>query len=89
MTEALLVHGHKVQVEVLVELVNAGLVVVSVEKLARPAIEVARLTITDKGRQAIGLALKHAPEETSMTATITGGGRAGRKLPMAARRWAE
>src|SRR5215831_5014917 len=41
MTEALLVHGHKVQVEVLVELVNAGLVVASVEKLARPAIEVA------------------------------------------------
>jgi len=53
MTEALLVHGHNVPVEVLVELVNAGLALVSVEKLARPLIEVARLTITDTGREAI------------------------------------
>jgi len=54
MTEALLVHGHHVQVEVLVELVNAGLAAVSVKKLARPKIEITRLTIAPAGREAIG-----------------------------------
>jgi hypothetical protein len=53
MTEALLVHGHEVPVEVLVELINAGLASVTVEKLGRPRIEVARLTITAGGREAI------------------------------------
>jgi len=50
MTEALLVHGHKVPVDVLVELINEGLVSVKVEKFGRPRIEVGRLTITDAGR---------------------------------------
>jgi len=53
MTEALLLHAHEVPVEVLVKLIHAGLASVSVEKLARPAIEVTRVQITSAGRAAI------------------------------------
>jgi len=53
MTEALLVHGHQISVEVLVELINEGLALVKVEKFGRPTIEVARMQITDAGRAAI------------------------------------
>ena len=50
MTEAMLVRVHGVAIEVLVDLINDGLATVTVEKLARPRIEVARVTITDAGR---------------------------------------
>jgi len=39
---------------VLVELINAGLATVTVETLARPRIEIARVTITPAGRKEIG-----------------------------------
>ena len=45
---------HGVGTGVLVELVNAGLASVTVEKLGRPRIEITRVTITDSGRAAIG-----------------------------------
>jgi len=54
MTEALLLHAHEVPVEVLVKLIHAGLATMTVEQLARPRIEIARVTITDAGRKAIG-----------------------------------
>src|SRR5262245_20172539 len=54
MTEAMLVRVHGVPIDVLVELIDAGLATVMVEKLARPRIEIARLTITPAGREAIG-----------------------------------
>jgi hypothetical protein len=52
-TEALLV-AHGVSIDTMVELVHAGLASVTVGWLVRPRIEVARLTITDAGREAIG-----------------------------------
>jgi hypothetical protein len=54
----LLVYAHKVPIEVLVELIKAGLAKVRVERLGRPAIEVAHVEITDAGRKAIGSAAK-------------------------------
>jgi hypothetical protein len=44
-TESLLVYAHKVPIEVLVELVNAGLARVRIERLGRPAMEVAHVEI--------------------------------------------
>jgi hypothetical protein len=38
---------------VIVELINAGLATVRVERVSRPAMEVAHLEITDAGRKAI------------------------------------
>jgi hypothetical protein len=51
-TELMLL-AHGVSIETLFELVNAGLASVTVERLARPAIEVTRVQITPAGRAAI------------------------------------
>jgi hypothetical protein len=53
LTESLLVYAHQVPVEVRVELIDAGLAAVRIEKLGRPAIEVSYVEITDAGREAI------------------------------------
>jgi hypothetical protein len=50
----LLVHGHGFSVEMLVEVINAGLAKVRVERVSRPAMEVAHVEITDARRKAIG-----------------------------------
>ena len=52
MTEARLA-AHGVEVETMVALVKAGLATVTVERLARPVIEVTRVQITPAGRAAI------------------------------------
>src|SRR5262249_21480386 len=51
--ESLLVHGHGISIETLVELINAGLAKVRVERVSRPAMEVAHVEITDAGRAAV------------------------------------
>jgi hypothetical protein len=52
--ESLLVHGHGVSIEILVQLINAGLAKVRVERVSRPAMEVTHVEITDAGWEAIG-----------------------------------
>jgi hypothetical protein len=51
--EALLVHGHGVSIDAFVELIEAGLAKVRVERVSRPAMEVTQVKITDAGRLAI------------------------------------
>jgi len=51
-TELMLL-AHRVSIETMFELVNAGLASVASEHLARPAIEVTRVQITPAGRATI------------------------------------
>jgi hypothetical protein len=44
--ESLLVFGHGIEVEALVELINAGLAKVRVDRLRQPAMEVRHIEIT-------------------------------------------
>ena len=55
--ESLLVHGHRVPIEVLVKLIEAGLAKVRVERVSRPVIEVTYVEITDAGRVAVSAAI--------------------------------
>src|SRR5262245_63460846 len=52
--ESLLVHGHRIPVEVLVELIKNGRASMTVEELGRPRIKVVTVQITDAGRKEIG-----------------------------------
>ena len=51
--KSLLVHGHGVSMEMLVDLIKAGLARVRVERVSRPAMEVTHVEITDAGRKAV------------------------------------
>jgi hypothetical protein len=55
LTDSLLVYAHGIAIEVLAELIERGLAKVRVEKLVRPAVEVAHVEITDAGREAISV----------------------------------